>query len=186
MKKLAVVAMVAVLGFSGTAFADGAYVSGNLGLGVQPSATNTRDNAPVAGVAAGYDFGKVRLEAEYLKASQSNTGGGSIGGIDVDLFSVNAAVEPFTFRGFTPFATAGVGYALLGGSGVVNHNGRVDRQSTPVLNVGAGLSYAINTNWALVGEYRYLVSTRDAVVQNDGTRNNWASNLFTVGARYAF
>lgn len=181
MKKLALAAVVAAMMISGSAFAGSPYVAGEVGLAVQPSSTNVRDNVPVAGVVAGYDFGMVRLEAEYLKGPQSNNAGGRIGGVDLDLFSANVAVQPITFHGFTPFATAGVGYGLFGGSGV----NTADRES-PVFNVGVGTSYAVDANWSLVGEYRYLISTDNVVVQNDRSLTTWSTNLFTVGARCTF
>lgn len=164
----------------------GPYVQGDIGYSVQPRQTDTRDNSFVFGGEVGYDFGAVRTALNYSRIGQSNTGGGRIGGVDSDLISLEVYAEPITLFGFTPFVNAGIGYGFFSGTGVVNSNRVVSRQDVPVVNIGAGSSYTIDKEWDLVGAYRYNISTDDVVLQNDGTRDNYRSHVFTASVRYKF
>lgn len=181
MKKL--IAMVAA-GFMVAAtpvLADNFYVQGDLGYGAQTKDADTRDGNFVLGGAVGYDFGAVRAEVGLTNFGQGNNAGGRVGRVDGQVYGVNAYVEPVTYAGFTPFATAGVGYGVFNGAGV-----NKAKDDGVVFNVGGGVSYAVSDKFDLVGTYRYFISDEDVARQNNGSYDNFRQHVFTAGARYKF
>ena len=185
MKKF-LIAAIAALAFTATPalsqeFLKGGYLQGNLGGSFATEKTDTRDLAPAGGVAAGYDFGQVRVEGEYFRSSNGDNGGGRIGNVKTDTLSLNVYAEPFTFRNVTPFVVGGVGYTWADGSGV-----RSDKSDGMVYTVGAGASYSLTANWSLVGQYRYSIADDIQVRQNDGSFDNYKAHIVTVGVRYGF
>lgn len=157
------------------------YIQGDIGYGSQTEDADVRDGNFVLNGAVGYDFGAVRLEGALTSFGQGDNAGGRIGRVDGQVFGVNAYVEPYTYRGFTPYATAGVGYGWFNGAGV-----NPSTENSVVYNVGVGVSYAVTDTVDLVGGYRYFISDEDVARQNNDTYDNFRQHVFTVGARYRF
>lgn len=179
MKKV-LLTIIFVLGLPLTAKSEGIYVQGDIGYGVQSSNFTARDNGIVIGGAIGYQLPNSRFDLNFVRSPQSDNGGGRIGKVDSNILSVNGYIEPITYNNFTPFATAGLGYGFFSGKGsVLNHE-------VPIVNIGAGSSYIINGNWALVGEYRYFTSTNDVARNNDNNVDNFKLHTFTSSVKYNF
>ena len=94
----------------------------------------------------------------------------------------------YAFGNFLPFAAAGIAYGrseqidLTSGS----QRGRVNSEA---FTVGAGLDYRISERISLRGEYLYLSSFNDKVVNlNDcgSCKQKFDGNVFRVGAAYHF
>jgi Opacity protein and related surface antigens len=132
----------------------GFYVSGHAGGA-------TLGKGAVVGVGAGYDFGMVRLEADY-----DYLGGKK--GVRGHMFTANAILE-HDFDRFTPYVLAGAGFRFADD---VKWNERIG-----VYVLGAGLRYAVTDNLDIDGRYRYVAPFQF---------NKGRDHLFTVGVNYRF
>lgn len=180
MNKIATIFAVSTL-LAATPALSQTYVQGDIGYGAQTADANTRDGNFVLSVATGYDFGSVRMEGGLTSFGQGDNAGGAIGRVDGRVFSVSAYVEPYTYRGFTPYATAGLGYGWFDGGGVNPAN-----KDGVVYNVGAGVSYKVSDRFDLVGGYRYYISDENIAMQDNGTYDNFRQHTVTAGVRYRY
>jgi Opacity protein and related surface antigens len=107
----------------------------------------------------GYDFGYVRLEADYDYLGNRHRDG-------LNLVTGNALFE-YSFNRITP-------YALVGTGVVFNEFG--NREG--VYNVGGGVRYNVTSNVEVDGRYRYV----DTINQ---TRRD-GEHVTTLGVNYKF
>ena len=181
-KTISVVAMAVMLGVTtgNSMAAEGAYVSGNLGLAIatdsdatDSSGTGTfeSDKGLAFGVAVGYDLGNTRIEGEI--AYQKN---------DLDKISIpgfgSAAIEGDTsstallLNGYydfknesalTPFISAGLGFAKVEVSAItVPGVGPITTSSDDTVfayQIGAGVGYAVSEKISLDVKYRYFATS---------------------------
>ena len=186
-----------LLMLSSAAFgAPGRYVSGNLGIGLLEdsdlsasdfSAELEFDAGAVLGVAAGYNFGNVRLEGEFGYAKNDmdeitvhGFGSGSVSG-DVTSYSflVNGYYDFVNTSPLTPYISAGVGFARLDAS----LEGDDADDDVLAYQLGAGVGYAVNEKVTIDLKYRYF-ATDDP--KFDGTEAEYASHNIFLGVRYNF
>lgn len=204
---------------------DGFYVSGNIGVAMPRDATLTSPAAPgfsadvdfdsglALGLALGYKFGPARVEGEL--AYQKNdfdditvsAGGVSISGAALTgvPFSGDVKTTSFLLNGyydfandsaFTPYLTAGLGFAkvkassdpwdLTGlGGGVIP--GWSDSDTVFAYQIGAGLEYALSQTVSLDARYRYF-ATSDPSITIDGENFDaeFASHNLLLGVRVSF
>lgn len=201
-KKILVSACSILLLASSTVYSaesQSGYVSANLGRAM-PTTTDVNesgismsldyDNGYTVGGAVGYDFGKARIEGEiqYQKtdidkfsASDGTTSltSDAVGDISVTSFLVNGYFDIENSSNFTPFLSAGIGYAYgeidnfnLPGSGVSSVSADFDGFA---YQLGAGGSYAISDKTAWELKYRYFVPD-----------NDFKSHNVTIGVRFNF
>lgn len=131
----------------------------------------------------GMPLGDFRIEAEigWRRNSIDEFAGAGVDG-DTNLFSfmANGYYDiPLGWR-VTPYIGAGVGGAVVS----VDADGIVDESEVVFAYQGiAGLSYRINDELAIKGDYRYL-ATEDFTV--DGVDTEYESHAFMVGFTYFF
>ncbi len=131
----------------------------------------------------GMPLGDFRVEAEigWRRNSIDEFAGAGIDG-DTNLFSfmANGYYDiPLGWR-VTPYVGAGAGGAVVS----VDADGIVDESEVVFAYQGiAGLSYKINDELAIKGDYRYL-ATEDFTV--DGVESEYESHAFMVGFTYFF
>ena len=186
--------------------AEGPYVSANLGLAIASDSDLTDSTVPgitmeiesdmgvALGVAAGYDFGKARIEGE-IAYQQNDLDKASLLGVEVDLTGDGTSLALllngyFDFENdsaFTPFISAGLGFAKVEindfnvpGSGLP---GESDDDTVFAYQVGAGVGYAINQKVSVDVKYRYF-ATSDP--EFDTTCAEYSSHNFYVGVRVNF
>lgn len=155
------------------------YVTGKLGAGIQAEDTNTRDNATVYGIEAGYDFGSTRLGLGYSRNDTGAAGGADVGDVDLNALELNGYLEPYQFGAWTPYLKTGLMYGVADGSGVSDDHGFL-------FQVGGGIQYDINKNWALLTEYNYVRSLSIDVNTNRATDERFDSHVVQVGVRRNF
>ena len=184
---------------------QGMYVSGNIGMAVATDADVT-DASPYTGTmqydsglallgAVGYGMDNFRIEGEvgYQKNDFDSL---EIIGYKFDLSGdistlsgmCNGYYDFSVGHGFTPFVTAGIGFAQ-----VEINDYSVDGYSEPAWNdddtvfawqVGAGVGYAVSNNMTLEAKYRYFATNKAEF--DDGSTLEFASHNFYVGMRYSF
>lgn len=180
MKKniLIVVGCAVLLMFSASAYAQGAYFTGNLGYAMMNDAGISFDEVDMEGVSIditsksglglglgfGYDFGNsMRIEGEYayqkndLDELKMSYAGMSMGmGLDGDTTS-----SAFLVNGYYDFANTS--------------------SITPFIS--AGIGYAVNDTLTLDAKYRYF-ATSD--LDFDGATVDYSNHNFYVGIRLGF
>lgn len=156
------------------------YVQANLGTSLQAGSQDQRDSATNSGFAIGHDFRGWRLEGEYLNSYQTSNAGGTIGDVKGNFLFINGYVEPWTWYGFKPFVTAGIGYNWLSGTGTTGTKNGL------AYNVGAGVSYSLSPVWTLSVDYRYITTDKKSVVNNAGNDERYVGNAVMGGLRYTF
>ena len=178
-----------VAGLSTAALADGWYVGADTGLNLVPAqkyktaaGKQKVSTDPGFGLLgnAGYDFGSIRLEGEmgwrYNGINKVNGSGGDGNFQPADLM-VNALYDFHNSTAWTPYVGVGVG-------GVDTFANKV-RNSTTLTNDSdiafayqgiAGLSYALNSNLSVNGEYRYM-RTLDNSFNSDTGSNGMAGDV---------
>lgn len=186
--------------------ADGPYVSANLGLAMLSDSDITDSTVPgidmelsfdsgwTIGAAAGYRFSNFRVEGE-LAYQANDIDETSAFGFSVDssgdvagtAFMVNGYYDFVNSSPFTPFISAGLGYAnveindyTIPGSGIPAYN---DDDSVFGYQLGIGVGYSVNENVVLDLRYRYF-ATED--LEFDTTEVEVNSHNFMVGVRYNF
>lgn len=172
----AVVALGMAFGVASTGIAagdGGTYVRGSLGYGFNDANDALSDSDVVSG-AVGYDFGFVRTEADVTWATSSGATG------DVETFVVGGAValEWDNDTMFTPFVSAGVGYAFVNEEDVFGFVNQDD--SGFVYTLGAGTRVGLAGNLDLEVGYEY--TTGDVDVVNTGLATaDYETHEVTVG-----
>lgn len=186
--------------------ADGPYVSANVGVAVLSDSDLTDATLPgvelelsydagwAAGAALGYRFGSFRVEGELTYQENDideTTGFGvgieSSGDVNTTAFLVNGYYDFTNSSAFTPFITAGLGYAnveindyTLTGSGL---SGFSDDDSVFAYQVGVGVGYSVTENVIIDARYRYF-ATEDP--EFDTTEAEGDSHNFLLGVRFCF
>lgn len=159
--------------------AEGPYVSGNLGLAMPSDSDVNNSGLPgltvvvesdmglALGVAAGYGFGNnIRIEGEVVW-QKNDVDKASLLGIELDFTGdtsslallLNGYYDFVNESAFTPFISAGLGYARveLNDIGVVGGDDpfSVD-DKVLAYQIGAGVAYAANEKVSVDVKYRYL------------------------------
>lgn len=209
MKKRIIIALCCLtpLLFSATAnSAEGPYLSANFGIAFPNDSDITDSTLPginmelsydtgwIIGAAAGYGFRNFRVEGELSyesndidKTSVLGVSFDSTGDVSCTALLVNGYYDFVNSSAFTPFISAGVGYATIDvndynitGAGLPNYN---DDDSVFAYQLGVGIGYAVNENVTIDFRYRYF-ATEDA--EFDTTEVESSSHNFLLGIRYYF
>ncbi len=122
----------------------------------------------------GYDFGHLRLEAEYARLD-GRTGANEL---NAHLVLGRAYLES-TIGAVTPYVSGSVGYGWLDGGAVVDKH----HADGLVVGLGAGIDYDLTKGWSTVAGYEYLTSTEK--VRNASSVNEWQAHVLRVGIRKA-
>jgi outer membrane protein OmpA-like peptidoglycan-associated protein len=162
-----------------------------------PGASYTAENniGPVVLGAVGYSFGAVKVEGELgfryndvdkLK-NQSNSSGDS-----TDAYSLMTnAIYDFNATGaWHPFVGLGVGAAYLDFDKVSRNGAKVySGNSWEFAYQGfAGVSYDLDENWSVKGQYRYFATTDGEVKTAAGVKGDaeYADHSVMIGLTYRF
>lgn len=204
MKKtfLLIVTCFMLLTLSSVAFAaEGPYVGGNLGFGflhssgLDGSGELYYDNGFALGLVMGYNLGQMRVEGEfgYTKSEINRLKYQGFGSRSLDngdetstSFLLNGYYDLLTISGFTPYVSAGVGFARLEindfnnvfGSPVGN-----DNDSVFAYQVGFGVGYELSKEVTIDLKYRYF-ATEDPSF--GGVKSDYNNQQILVGVRYNF
>jgi len=178
------------------------YVGADAGVGLNPKAKYTTSNETYNGKASydtgytglaqvGYSFGapKVEFEVGYRDNDFSKVGRGTnIGGDMSSLsFMINGQYEFLQGSKWHPFIGAGIGYANLDGE-VKAAGYKVSDNDWQFAYQGfGGVSYDLNDNWSLKGQYRYF-ATLDPKFSDAGesVKTEYSNHSFLVGFTYKF
>jgi outer membrane autotransporter protein len=206
-KLLAVLCCAAALLFLNTAHAaDGPYVGFNVGAAMLTDSDVTDSEAPgdaielsydngwTMGAAVGYRLNNFRVEGEisYQKNDIDETSAmgfsmDSSGDVSGLSFLVNGYYDFANQTAFTPFLSAGLGYARvevndynLAGSGFADFN---EDDSVFAYQFGAGVGYAVNESITIDLKYRYFTTSDPDF---DGSEAEIASHNILLGLRYSF
>lgn len=172
----AIAALVVGFGVASTAVAagdGGTYVKGGLGYGFNDSNDLLSDSDVIVG-AVGYDFGFVRTEADVTWATSS----GALGEVSTFVFGGNVALEWENTSMFTPFVTAGVGYAFVNEDDVFGVINRDDDGF--VYTLGGGTRVALTGNIDVELGYEYTTGNVD-VVGTAFTNADYETHEVTAG-----
>jgi opacity protein-like surface antigen len=206
MKKNLLIISVCVLAifFTSPAFsAEGLYVSGNVGFAMATdsdftdpgiTATAEYDTGLALGAAVGYGFGQIRVEGEifYQKNDFDKISGygnslDATGDVTALAFLINGYFDFVNDTAFTPYLSAGLGYAQVDlndfnvdGSGEPNFS---SDDSVFTYQFGVGVGYAVTDTVTIDLKYRY-VGTEDP--EFEGTEAEFASHDFLLGVRFYF
>lgn len=168
------------------------YMGGGYGTTIAPQAG--RDNARDLNANVGYDFGMLRLEADYDRLMMGNNGGGAAGKVDAHVLTGMLYLEhdvKVSAMKLTPFVGGGAGWAWLDGVGVGSGIGGFGNSDNGGVYVGAvGVSAKLTDDLAFVTQYRYIASTTAVkAIAANGTatgRDDWRAQTLTMGLRYSF
>jgi len=207
MKKNLLIISVCVLAifFSSSAYsAEGLYVSGNIGFAMlSDSDVTDPDSGPFTmeydtgfalGGALGYDFNRFRVEGEISyqtndidKLSATRGSVTASGDVSSLAFLINGYFDFVNDSAFTPYISAGIGYAKIdlndfnsAGSGESDYS---DDDSVFAYQVGLGVGYAVTEKVTIDVKYRYF-ATEDP--EFDTTTAEVASHNFLFGVRFNF
>ncbi|MDH3565866.1 MAG: porin family protein [Desulfobacteraceae bacterium] len=208
MKKNLLIISVCVLAifFSSSAYsAEGLYVSGNIGFAMASDSDITDSTEPVTltmeydtgwalGGALGYDFNRFRVEGEISyqtndidKVSILGFPFAANGDVSSLAFLINGYFDFVNDSAFTPYISAGLGYAQIdlndfnvAGSGESDYS---DDDSVFAYQVGLGVGYAVTEKVTIDVKYRYF-ATED--LEFDTTEVEVASHNFLFGVRFNF
>jgi len=208
-KRLGALLIVFSFVFAANAYsAEGLYISGNIGLATLNDADANDSNLP--GVTAsrefdtgaafsgaiGYGIENFRLEGEigYQKNdfNEQNIRGTS-SDLSGDLTSLSFLVNTYydfpTGSKFTPFITAGLGFAQVDVNDLSSPGARRasfdDDDTVFAGQVGAGVSYALNEKVDFELKYRYFM-TEDLEFSDGGSLDGPNSHNVYLGMRYTF
>jgi len=193
--------MVMLLFASAAYSADGFYVGGNFGLAMasdsnvsDPSGEITVEFDPgiAIGTYIGYTFGKMRIEGEI--AGQKNDIdqiGAKISGVSISsdmngeetnvAFLANGYYDFTNSSPFTPFVSAGIGFANVNIE--VEDLDVSDDDTVFAYQVGVGIAYTINERVSIDAKYRYLGTTD---VEIAGADCEFGSHNILAGVRISF
>lgn len=192
---------------------NGPYVSGHLGMAMPSDATGTDSTVPglsldvdydsgfAINLALGYRTGPMRLEGEIgYQKSDVDTITASYGGVSASAssgFSADTSVTSFMLNGyydfqnssaFTPYITAGLGFAKVKASldipdyGLGSYNWS-DKDTVFAYQIGAGFEYAVNQTVSLDARYRYFATSDPSFGTEDW---EFSSHNLMLGARFKF
>jgi opacity protein-like surface antigen len=209
MKKNLLIISVCVLAifFSSSAYsAEGFYVSGNIGFAMLSDSDITDSTTPgltitmeydtglALGGALGYDFNRFRVEGEISyqkndidKVSILGFPFAASGDVSSLAFLINGYFDFVNDSAFTPYITAGLGYAQIdlndfniAGSGEPDYS---QDDSVFAYQVGLGVGYAVTEKVTIDVKYRYF-ATEDP--EFDTATAEIASHNFLLGVRFNF
>lgn len=208
MKKNLLIISICLLAFffsSPAHSAEGLYLSGNIGLvmavdsdftdSTLPGITATAEFDPgwALSAALGYGFGKARVEGEisYQKTDIDKVTMGisadASGDISSLAFLINGYFDFVNDSAFTPYISAGLGYAQIdlndfnvAGSGESDYS---QDDTVFAYQIGAGIGYAVSEKLTIDLKYRYF-ATEDP--EFDTTEAEAASHNFIAGVRVYF
>jgi opacity protein-like surface antigen len=209
MKKNLLIISVCVLAIflSSSAYSsEGLYVSGNIGFAMLSDSDLTDSTMPgltltteydtgwALGGALGYDFNRFRVEGEISyqtndvdKISVLGIPFSASGDVSSLAFLINGYFDFVNDSAFTPYISAGLGYAKIefndlnvSGSGL---SGASDDDSVFAYQVGLGVGYAVTEKFTIDVKYRYF-ATEDP--EFDTTTAEVASHNFLFGVRFNF
>ena len=193
--------------FYSSAFSDeGLYVCGNIGFAMlsdsditdstDPGVTLTMeyDTGWTLGGALGYGFGSFRVEGEIAyqandidKLSILGIPFNASGDVSSLAFLINGYFDFVNDSAFTPYLSAGLGYAKvdlndfnIAGSGEPDYS---DDDSVFAYQVGLGVGYAVTEKVTIDVKYRYF-ATEDP--EFDTAEVEVASHNFLFGVRFNF
>ena len=209
MKKNLLIIFVCVLAFFFSASvysAEGLYVSGNIGFATASDSDLTDSTVPgttvniefdtglALGAALGYDFNRFRVEGEisYQTNDVDKIGAQGVffdatGDATALAFLINGYYDFVNSSAFTPYISAGLGYAQvafndlnISGSGFP---GSSDDDSVFAYQIGIGIGYAVTEKVTIDVKYRYFGTENS---EYDTTEAEFASNNFLFGVRVYF
>lgn len=208
MNKNLLITFVCVLAFffSTTVYsAEGLYVSGNLAFAMASDSDLTDSTVPgvtvntefdtglALGAALGYDFNRFRVEGEisYQKTDIDKVTMGisadASGDISSLAFLINGYFDFVNDSAFTPYISAGLGYAQIdlndfnvAGSGEPDYS---QDDTVFAYQIGAGIGYAVSEKLTIDLKYRYF-ATEDP--EFDTTEAEAASHNIIAGVRVYF
>lgn len=193
--------MISGVAFSSDEGTKGTYVSGNLGVVLMedsdmsdPTGSVTVELSPgwSLGVAAGHDWGNIRAEwaIEYQKnhIDKVNLGATTLdasGNINNLAFLVNGYYDFENSSRFTPYLSAGIGFAKvkLSDFAVLGMTDDNSDDNVLVYQAGIGIAYSIDKNLIIDLKYRYFC-TEDP--EFDTVSAEVASHNIYLGLRYTF
>ena len=177
-------------------FQKGPYVSGQLGMTFLPDSDAiprvTLEFQPgyAIGMAAGYKYGKLRVEGEIgyrtndidksIVLGRERSASGDMTGRS---FLVNGYYDFINKTKFTPYLTAGIGVAKVDAK--INKFAHVDDTGL-AYQVGVGVAYAINSKLTVDLKYRYLAVSDLNGIEIVGINPEFASQNILLGLRYNF
>lgn len=189
--------------------ADGLYVSADVGLAMLNDADATDRSLPGIEASMEYDAGVAVIAALGYRMQQFRFEG-EIGyqvndfdqqsgfGQDLDLegdqtalsFLANVYYDIPTNSRFTPFITAGIGFAMveindLRYAGATRQQPFSDDDTVLAGQVGAGVSYAVNDKTDVELKYRYFMAD-DLEFSDGSTLDGPSSHNIYLGMRYTF
>lgn len=207
MKKLVLFLLggLIVFSFSAIVYAEGGYVSGNIGAAILSDIDVTDSTVPgltvelesdtglAFGIALGYGFdNNMRIEGElaYQKNDVDKIGAF---GVSVDAngdtsslaFLLNGYYDFVNDSALTPFISAGIGFAKveINDFSVMGVTLGSEDDTVFAYQVGAGVGYAVTEKTTLDLKYRYF-GTADP--EFDTTEAEYSSHNFYFGIRYSF
>ena len=205
MKKLVLLLIsgLIVFSFSTIVYAEGGYVSGNIGAAIlsdiditdpgEPTVTLESDMGMALGIALGYGFdNNMRIEGEIAYQKNDIDKIGAFG-VSVDAngdtsslaFLLNGYYDFVNDSALTPFISAGIGYAKVEANdlSIMGVALGSDDDTVFAYQVGAGVGYAVTEKTTLDLKYRYF-GTADP--EFDTTEAEYSSHNFYFGIRYSF
>jgi len=209
MKKNLLITFVCVLAFFFSApvcSAEGLYVSGNLGFAMASDSDLTDSTVPgitvntefdtglAFGAALGYNFSRFRVEGEisYQKNDVDKIGAQGVfldatGNARALSFSINGYYDFKNRSAFTPYISAGLGFAQVEFNDLdisgLGFSGSSDEDTVFAYQIGIGVGYAVTEKVTIDVKYRYF-GTEDS--EYDTTEAEFASNNFLFGVRINF
>lgn len=193
-----VVCMMASLLLISTSFAAGPYMNVQVGgtwledADVEGIADIEFDTGFNVGVAAGYDFGMTRLEAEVVyrendidKVEAFGLSLNADGDISALSLMGNAYLDIETGSPVTPYIVAGIGLARVSLNDMKIEGIRVSDDDDTVFayQFGGGVAFALNEAMAIDLGYRYF-ATEDP--EFDGDEVEYKSHNVSLGLRINF
>lgn len=134
------------------------------------------DWGPVGLGQVGYDFGGPKVEFEVGYRSND----------DISSWStmVNGIYQFMPSSSWHPFLGAGIGWAWLDGDFTGNNASNSDNRFA--YQGIAGVSYDVDTNWALKAQYRYFATLDTDLGPNNDHNADYRNHSLLVGFTYKF